>query len=149
MTEQKVHHQTERGARIALAKKQISRASYEAVLRGEISLAEARELGRDWGPDDTGRASGGSRAATESARVGRERPQEGVGGPPQPTSRISKDDVTQECWCGCGEQTKPHRRWKPGHDQRAKGIIKRVVAAGKADKLSYRLRDYGQERGLI
>jgi hypothetical protein len=154
VTETKVHHQTERGARIALAKKEISRASYEAVLRGEISLAQAKELGREGGPDAP-TSRGGSRAATERlARVSaehsrEERPQEGTDTPPEPTSRISKDDATQECWCGCGEQTKPHRRWKPGHDQRAKGIIKRAAAAGKTHELSDRLRDYGRERGLV
>jgi hypothetical protein len=146
---QKVHHQTERGARIALAKKQISRASYEAILRGELSLAQARELERDRGPDDTGRPSDGREKARKGPREGRERPHESTDTLPQPASRISKDDATQECWCGCGEQTKPHRKWKPGHDQRAKGIIRRAVAAGEADELSDRLRDYGQERGLI
>lgn len=44
---QKVHHQTERGARIALARKQITQESYEATLRGELSLVQARELGRE------------------------------------------------------------------------------------------------------
>jgi hypothetical protein len=38
VTETKVHYQTERGARIALAKQQISRASYEEYLRGEREL---------------------------------------------------------------------------------------------------------------
>jgi hypothetical protein len=69
----KVHHQTERGARIALAKKQISRASYEAILRGELSLVQARELGRDRGPHDTGQASSGREGATERPPEGRER----------------------------------------------------------------------------
>jgi hypothetical protein len=148
VTETKVHHQTERGARIALAKKQISQASYEAVLAGTLSLAQAKELGCEGGPE-AATSRGGSGAGTEQHPQDRERPLEGVGIPPQPTSRISKDDATQECWCGCGEQTKPHRRWKPGHDQRAKGSIKRAVAAGKVDELSDRLRDYGRERGLI
>ena len=145
---QKVHHQTKQGARIALANEQISRASYEAILAGTLTLAEARELGRARGPE-AATSRGSSGAGTESARVGLERPQDRRNAPPQPISRISKDDATQECWCGCGEQTKPHRRWKPGHDQRAKGSIKRAVAAGKVDELSDRLRDYGQERGLI
>ncbi len=39
-------------------------------------------------------------------------------GAPKPVSTISKDDATQECWCGvCGEWTKPGRRFKAGHDQ--------------------------------
>lgn len=64
-------------------------------------------------------------------------------------SRMSKDDTTQECWCGCGERTKPNRRWRPGHDQRAKGIIKRAVREGKLDELTDRQRDYAEERNLI
>jgi hypothetical protein len=146
---QKVHHQTERGARIALAKKHISRASYEAVLAGTLTLGEARELGRDRGPDDTDQAINGPGMATEAPRKGRERPQEGTDASPQPISRISKDDTTQECWCGCSSWTSPGRRFRPGHDQRAKGIIKRAAASGKVDELSDRLRDYGRERGLI
>jgi hypothetical protein len=68
---QKVHHQTERGARIALAKEQISRASYEAILAGTLSLAEARELERDRGPHDTGQASSGrERPRSVLRRVG-------------------------------------------------------------------------------
>jgi hypothetical protein len=149
---QKVHHNTRKAVELALAKKQISRASYEAILRGELSLAQAKDRGREGGPDARTSRSGAG-AATEGPRKGRERPQErsqeSTEIPPPPTSRISKDDATQECWCGCREQTKPHRRWRPGHDQRAKGIIKRAVTAGKTDELSNRLRDYGRERWLI
>jgi hypothetical protein len=64
-------------------------------------------------------------------------------------SRISKDDTTQQCWCGCQQLTSPNRRWLPGHDQRAKGIIKRAVREGKAEELSDRLKEYGAERGLV
>lgn len=126
---QNVHHQTERGARIALAKKQISRASYEAVLAGTLTLARAKELGRDWGPHDTGQASGShgeGRTGTGSVSA-----EDHTSAPPQPVLRISKNDTTQECWCGCQELTSPNRRWKAGHDQRGKGIIRRVVKEGK------------------
>jgi hypothetical protein len=146
MTDAKVHGNT---AYLALAKRLISRSSHEAVLAGTLTLAEAKSLGRDRGPHDTGQASGGRGAATETPRKGRERPQEGTGAPPQPISRISKDDTTQECWCGCGERTKPNRRWLQGHDQRGKGILSRAVAAGRTGELPDQLRDYGQERGLI
>jgi hypothetical protein len=111
-------------------------------------MTEARKIERERAPDAPTSRSGAG-AATEGPRKRRERPQEGTRVPPQPTSRITKDDATQECWCGCGERTKPHRRWKPGHDQRAKGIINRAAAAGKTDELSNRLRDYGRERRLI
>ena len=45
-----VHHATVRGARASLAKKEISGESFEAVLAGDLSLEEARELGRNAGP---------------------------------------------------------------------------------------------------
>jgi hypothetical protein len=146
---QKVHGNTRKAADMALAKRLVSRSSHEAILAGTLTLAQARELGRDRGPHDTGQASSGREGATERPPEGRERPQEGTEIPPQPASRISKDDATQECWCGCRQRTSPGRRFRPGHDQRAKGIIKRAVAAGRGDNLSDRLRDYGQERGLI
>jgi hypothetical protein len=40
----KVHHQTARGARLALARKEISQESYRAVLAGELSLDQAKKL---------------------------------------------------------------------------------------------------------
>jgi hypothetical protein len=70
---QKVHHNTGKAADIALAKKQISQESYEAVLAGTLTLAEAKELGRDRGPHDTGQASSGREGATERPPEGRER----------------------------------------------------------------------------
>lgn len=36
--------------------------------------------------------------------------------PPQPVSRISKDDRRRECMCGCGKTTRG--RFAIGHDQR-------------------------------
>lgn len=118
----KVHHMTAKAARNALAGKQISPESYAAVLRDELSLDEAKDLGRDRGPK----------------------------GEPLPASTIGKDDTTQECWCGvCGEQTKPGRRFLAGHDQRTKGIIKRAIRAGEIESLTERQREYAEERNLI
>jgi hypothetical protein len=36
--------------------------------------------------------------------------------PPQPVSRLSKDDRTRLCMCGCGKTTRG--RFAIGHDQR-------------------------------
>jgi hypothetical protein len=47
--ERKVHHQTKRGADLALAKRQISQESHKAILEGRISLDEAKSLGRNAG----------------------------------------------------------------------------------------------------
>jgi len=153
MTDAKVHGNTKKAADMALARREISRDSHQAVHEGRITLAEAKELGRGRGPDspegrsDPGTATEGPRRASAWSR--RERPQEGTDVPPQPTSRISKDDATQECWCGCQQRTSPGCRFRPGHDQRAKGIIKRAVRDGKVDELSPRLREYAKERELI
>lgn len=46
-----IHHATRRGADMSLAKREISQESHAAVLAGRISLAEARDLGRENGPD--------------------------------------------------------------------------------------------------
>ena len=142
----KVHHQSRKAADISLAKRQISPTSHRAVLDGDITLQYARDLGRDGAP----RAAGGERGpgtATEQARSASAT--DAADAPPQPASRNSKDDRTQECWCGCQELTSPNRKWRPGHDQRGKGIIRQAVKEGKAGELSPQLREYGEERGLI
>ena len=150
MTEQnaKIDGRTKRAADLAIAKRTISRASYDALLAGRIGLAEAKSIGRYGTPaTDTSRASSGPGAATGRARSASA--EDGADRPPQPISRISKDDTTQECWCGCQEITSPNRRWRPGHDQRGKGIIRRAVKAGKVGELSPQLTEYGVERWLI
>jgi hypothetical protein len=148
----KVHHMTVKAARTALAGRQISQESYRSVLRGVISLERAKAIGRDGTstPDATGGHSGPGTTTETSGRASAEDHQGGTEMRPQPVSRISKDDATQECWCTvCGQQTSPRRRFKPGHDQRAKGIIKRAVQEDKVDELDARLKEYGQERGML
>ena len=134
---------------MAIAQADHVRTSYEAVLAGEIS-APGRP--RQWAatalrPQMPQTVQGRPRrwARSASAEDGQDR----TDTPPQPVSRISKDDTTQECWCGCQELTSPNRRWRPGHDQRGKGIIKRAVKEGKVAELSPQLREYGKERGLL
>jgi hypothetical protein len=68
----KVHHMTAKAARTALAHRQISRESYAAVLRGEITLQRARELGRHGSPADTAGGSEGPGRASGGPRKGRE-----------------------------------------------------------------------------
>ena len=64
------HHQTKRGADIAIAKKQISPDSYRAVLAGEITLQRAKELGRSGAPTDTSEGTSGPRRASSGPRKG-------------------------------------------------------------------------------
>jgi hypothetical protein len=95
----KVHHQTARGARLALARKEIGQESYRAVLAGKLSLARAKELGREGAPEPA-TSGGGSRAATErppegQERAATERPRAGTGA----------------CLCGCGEPVR--NRFRP------------------------------------
>jgi hypothetical protein len=130
---QKVHHQTERGARIALAKRLISQESYEAVLAGTLTLARAKELGREGGPGARTSRSG-SGAATERAPEGRERPQEGAGA----------------CLCGCGELVK--NRFRPGHDMRLYGELKRNLEKDpllRNERFTDEQKAYAKERKLI
>ena len=149
MTEQKkIDGRTKRAADMALAKRTISRASYDALLAGRIGITEAKAIGRDGAPaadtrrdyKDQGEGQRTSRSASAEDRTDR---------PPQPVSRISKDDTRQLCWCGCQQLTSAGKRWRVGHDSRGKAIIKRAVKEGNVDKLSVQLREYGEERGLI
>ena len=117
MTDMQVHHQTRRGADIALAKKQISQESYRAVLAGTLTLAEAKELGRQGAPNTR----------------------------PQPTSRISKDDRSRECMCGCGSRTKG--RFAQGHDMRLATYAKEYVR-GERD-LSPEQLEYVEHSGKL
>ncbi len=127
----KVHHQTERGARIALAKKQISRAGYEAILRGELSLAQARELGRDRGPHDTGQASSGHEEGRKTPREGR---------------------TPRRCMCSCGGMTKGGA-FLPGHDARLRAELVAQIKKGdvllRSDRITAGQRAFAVRHGLI
>lgn len=101
MTEQQIHHQTRRGADLAIARKQISQESHTAVLAGTLSLDDAKELGRDRGPHG-----------------------EPVG------SRISKDtgEGRAPCLCGCGEIPRSKTAaFVQGHDPRMVTLAKSYV----------------------
>jgi hypothetical protein len=153
VTEQnaKIDGRTKRAADLAIAKRTISRASYDALLAGRIGLAEAKSIGRDGAPaTDNGRASDGpGRPAGRPRSASADGGQGGADTPPRPLSRISKDDTRQLCWCGCQELTSPNRKWRPGHDQRGKGIIRQAVKEGKVAELSPQLKEYGAERRLL
>ncbi len=103
MTEEaKAHHATKKAADIAIAKKQISPDSYRAVLAGQISLQDARELGREGSPYG-----------------------------PAPKA-ISKDDRTPTktaCLCGCGELVP--RTFKAGHDARMFRVARKHLTEGR------------------
>lgn len=133
-----VHHQTRKAADISLAKRQISPASHRAVLAGEISLQDARELGRDGGPADTSEASGGRGRGQEAAGT----PQEQPTGAPQGTPR--------SCLCGCGHTTRGGR-FKPGHDARLHGELKRNLEKDpllRNERFNDEQSAYARERGL-
>jgi hypothetical protein len=124
---QNIDGRTKRALDMALARKQISRASYDAVLASELSLADAKRLGRDGAPD--------APDATEDQETTTE-------APPEPSPSL--------CWCGmCGLEVRSGRRWRQGHDARGKSLIQKAVAEGTVDELPKTLRQYGRERGLI
>jgi hypothetical protein len=126
----KVHHMTAKGARTALAHRLISQDSYRTVLRGELSLAEARELGRDRGPHDTGPASDGH-------EEGRKTPREGC--TPRP------------CMCSCGGTTKGGR-FLPGHDAILRSELVAQIKKGdvllRSERITPEQRRYAVERSL-
>ena len=144
----KVHHATRKAADKALREGQITEQSHAAVVAGEMDLATARSIGAESAPP-TDTLEGGSGPGTATEAPERASTQDPQNTPPAPVSRISKNDTTQECWCGCQQLTKPNRRWLSGHDQRAKGIIKRAVREDKVDELDARLKEYGAERGIL
>jgi hypothetical protein len=110
----------------------------DAKIHGNTTKAagiEARELGRDRGPDDTGQASGGR-------EEGRKTPREGS----QERSRSG----TATCLCGCGELVKS--RFRPGHDQRLFGELKRNLEKDpllRNERFTEEQRAYAKERGLV
>ena len=110
---------TIRAARNSIAKQQISGESFEKVLDGEMTIAEARAAGRD-----------------EPKTAG-------------PAVRANKKDRSRKCMCGvCGLTTKGGR-FIPGHDQRVKGMIAKAVRGGTFDQLSEEIQGYAAERGLV
>jgi len=130
MTEPKVHGNTRKAADISLAKRQISPASYRAVLAGEISLQAARDLGRDGSPEaPTGRSD--SRRASEQPREGR-------------TPRL--------CMCSCGDTTKGGR-FLPGHDARLRSGLVAQIRKGdvllRSDRITAEQRAFAVRHGLI
>jgi hypothetical protein len=136
----KVHHMTAKGARTALAHRLISQDSYRAVLRGELSLAEARELGRDRGPHDTGQGSDGPGTTRKTPREARERSQESMG-------------ASGTCLCGCREPVRGKKsKFRPGHDMRLYGELKRNLERDpllRNERFNDEQRAYARERGLI
>lgn len=119
MTEQKVHGNTKMAADLALERGAMSAESHAAVLAGELGLQEAKDLGKDRGPD----------------------------GAPLPVSTVSKADRSRECMCGCGKSTKG--RFAMGHDARVKGWILKAVRAGDLSDLTGEQVAYGRERDII
>ena len=130
MRDAKVHHNTRKAAELALAKRLISRSSYEAILRGELSLAEAKELGPDRGPHDTGQASGGPGTATETPRRSR---------------------TPRRCMCSCGGMTKGGR-FLPGHDAILRSELVAQIKKGdvllRSERITPEQRRYAVEGGL-
>ena len=124
-----VHHQTVRGARLSLARKEISQASFRAVLAGELSLPDAKRLGRDGGPTPA------------DAREGQERAT-GIPGRQAP-----------HCLCGCGQRpTSPRSRFVQGHDHRLYGDLKRNLKSDpllRNQRYNDAQRRYAVERGLV
>jgi hypothetical protein len=124
----KIDGRTRRAANIALAKRQISPASYRALVEeGTITLQQAKSMGRNGAPaTDTGRASDGPESATEASRS--TSGADDAHTPPQPVSRISRNDRSRECMCGCERQTRG--LFAPGHDARMFRVAREHLTEG-------------------
>jgi hypothetical protein len=125
----KIDGRTKRALDVAIAKRQISQASYRSAIEGTITLQRAKELGRDRGPDDTSDANDGPRRTSEGPQKGRT---------PRPC-------------LSCGGLTKGGR-FHPGCDQALYGRIKRQVRSDmllRSDKFYDAQRRYAVERGLV
>jgi hypothetical protein len=103
-------------------------------------MTEAKELGRGGGPG-AATSCGGSGAATESAREGRERPQEG------------SEVLLRSCLCGCEEPVRGKKsRFRPGHDARLYGELKRNLEKDpllRNERFTDEQKAYAKERKLI
>lgn len=75
-TEAAIHPMTRKAADTSLAKRQISPGSHKAILTGELSLEEARDLGREGSPFAPANTT------------------------------VSKTDRSRLCMCQCGRETK-------------------------------------------
>jgi hypothetical protein len=148
MTEQKqIDGRTRRAADMALAKRSISRASYDALLAGRIGIAEAKSIGRDGAPAaDTAQASGGPGTATRVSRSASAEDRRDT--PPQPASRINKNDRTPTktpCLCGCGLEVP--RTFAPGHDARMFRVAREHLTEGT--ELTEEQRKYLESPGKM
>ena len=132
MTEQNpnLDGRTKRALDMAIARKQVSQESYRAVLAGEMTLQEAKELGRSGAPTDTSEGTSGPRRAPSGPREGRK---------PRP------------CLCSCGGTTRGGR-FLPGHDARLHGELKRNLEKDpllRNERFTDEQRAYAKERGLL
>jgi len=100
-------------------------------------MTEAKEPGRDRGPDDTGQASSGQ----DEARTG--------------PGSVSADGTQSGayCLCGCEEPVRGKKsRFRPGHDARLYGELKRNLEKDpllRNERFNEEQRQYSRERGLI
>jgi len=140
----KTLHQTRKGADISLAKRQISPASYRAVLDGKISLHAARELGRDQEPDDISDAADAPGQGQEISGAPQEQPAVVPTGP-RLTSRISKNDRLSPCICGCGRLVQ--KRFAAGHDMVMFRAAREHITEGR--ELSGEQREYLESSGKM
>jgi len=148
----KIDGRTLYAGKIALAKKQISAASFRALEEGHLSLADARELGRDRGPDDTGQDTirvtevqdGGQEAPRSASTSDTDAPQ-GTPTGPRLTSRISKNDRSRPC-IACGEMT-TGSRFHQGCDMKMFRMAREHLTEGR--ELTEEQREYLEESGKL
>ena len=100
--ETNVHHATRKGADMSLARREISQDSYRAIHEGRITLAEARELGRQGSP---------------------------YGPAPKLVNKDDRTPTATPCLCGCGVMVA--RRFAPGHDAKMLRVAREHILNGR------------------
>ena len=140
----RVHHMIVKAAGKDLAEGVITEQSHAAVLAGEKSLQEARNIGVDDPPTDTTEGYSGPGTATGApGRASADAPDTPIG--PRLTSRISKNDRLSPCLCSCGKLVRG--RFAAGHDMRMLRIAREHLTEGR--ELTEEQREYLEESGKM
>jgi hypothetical protein len=143
--EKKIDGRTKRALDMAIARKQVSQGSYRAVIRGEISLADAKAIGRDGAPaTDAPEGRSGLETATGTPRS--DSAEQDMDTPPAPKSRISKNGRSRLYLCGC-QQYAAGGLFRVGHGMAMFRVAREYLEeSGKMERVRARLAEEERKR---
>jgi hypothetical protein len=135
-----VHHATKKAADKDLSEGTITEQAHAAVIAGNMTLQEARNIGADPTPTDT---AGG--AAVQD---------EGTEAPRSASAEDHQEGVTEGqklCLCGCGAPVS--RTFKAGHDSRLLSELRGQIRKGdvllRSERITDEQREFAVRHGLI